>query len=100
MSALPLKLSDSSPALSAVQNHPVHELTQARLKMEQWAEQVRLMETLLGHAALTEMDRMTVALELATARTCMKACANLITACEERMREQARRLEERWGWLL
>jgi hypothetical protein len=92
MSALPLKLSDSSPALSAVQNHPVHELTQARLKMEQWAEQVRLMETLLGHAALTEMDRMTVALELAT--------ANLITACEERMREQARRLEERWGWLL
>jgi hypothetical protein len=30
----------------------------------------------------------------------MQACANIITACEERMREQARRLEERWGWLL
>lgn len=91
---------DKAPALLAVRDHPLHEMEAARAKMAQWADQVTLMEALLNHGSLTELDRMTVALELATARSCMQACANLITACEERMREQARRLEERWGWLL
>lgn len=90
----------TAPATVAVRDHPVHELHEARLKMEQWSEQVRLMNNLLQHPTLSEVDRMTVCLELATAKACLLACANIITQCEERMREQARRLEERWGWLL
>lgn len=90
----------NAPASVAVREHPAHELHEARVKMEQWSEQVRLMKSLLEHPTLSEVDRMTVTLELATAKACLLACANIITQCEERMREQARRLEERWGWLL
>lgn len=93
-------LMTTAPATAAVRDYPAHELAEARVKMEQWSEQVRLMQQLLEYPTLSEVDRMTVCLELATAKTCLLACANIITRCEERMREQAARLEERWGWLL
>ena len=75
-------------------------LAEARAKMEQWSEQVRLIEALLVRSDVGEADKMTLCLEKATARACLLACANIITACEEQMREQAQRMEERWGWLL
>jgi hypothetical protein len=93
-------LFDQAPATVAVREHPMRELMEARAKMEQWGEQVRLMKELLELPEVSAADKMALGLELMTAKSCMLACANIITACEERMRQQARRLEERWGWLL
>lgn len=90
----------NAPAWAAVRDHPARELEEARRKMEEWSEQLRLMQELMQRADVCAADKMTLGLEMATAKTCLLACANIITACEERMREQARRLEARWGWLL
>ncbi len=89
-----------APATVAVRDHPMRELMEARAKMEEWGEQVRLMKELLERSDVSAADKMTLSLEMLTAKSCLLACANIITACEERMREQARRLEQRWGWLL
>jgi hypothetical protein len=89
-----------APATVAVRDHPMRELMEARAKMEQWGEQVRLIKELLELPEVSAADKMTLSLELMTAKSCLLACANIITACEERMRQQARRLEQRWGWLL
>lgn len=40
-------LMTTAPATVAVRDYPVHELAEARVKMEQWSEQVRLMQELL-----------------------------------------------------
>ena len=89
-----------APATVAVRDHPMRELMEARAKMEEWGEQVRLMKELLERSDVSAADKMTLSLEMLTAKSCLLACANIITGCEERMREQARRLEQRWGWLL
>jgi len=45
-------------------------------------------------------DKMALCLEKMTARCCLTACVNVMQACEVQMREQAKRIEEKWGWLL
>lgn len=100
MSTTTTALWEQAPAICAVNEHPMRTLAEARVKMEQWSEQVRLIEALLVRSDVDEADKMTACLERATARACLLACANIITACEERMREQAQRMEARWGWLL
>lgn len=91
---------EQAPACAAVMEYPSRTLAEARQKMEEWSEQMRLIDALLARDDVSAVDKMTLSLEKATARACLVACANIITACEERMREQARRMEEKWGWLL
>jgi hypothetical protein len=91
---------NTAPATCAVRDYPAQTLQQARQKMDQWSEQVRLIDDLLGREDVSATDKMTLSLEKASANCCLMACANIITACEERMREQAKRMEEKWGWLL
>lgn len=93
-------MQDLAPASVAISSHPARTLEEAREKMGQWSEQIRLMQDLMAREDVSLMDKQTLGLEMATAKVCLLACANIVTACEERMREQAKRLEERWGWLL
>lgn len=95
-----VSMQDLAPASVAIFSHPARTLEEAREKMGQWSEQLRLMQDLMGREDVSLMDKQTLGLEMATAKVCLLACANIVTACEERMREQAKRLEERWGWLL
>lgn len=89
-----------APALEAVRRNPVRELEQARRKLEEWSEALRTIDELLTHPDVSDIDRVALGFERVTASACAIACANLITACEEEMRRQAKRLRDSWGWLL
>lgn len=90
----------AAPALEAVQRNPVRELMAARVKLEEWSEALRTIDDLLTSPDVSEIDRVALGFERVLAASGSIACCNLITACEEEMRKQAKRIEQRWGYLL
>lgn len=91
---------ESAPACVAVQEHPMRTFDEARRKCEDWRAQIEVIDALLRRDDVSASDKMALCLEKMTARCCLTACVNVMQACEVQMREQAKRIEEKWGWLL
>lgn len=89
-----------APATQAITQRPVHELVQARLRMDQCSTILRDIDELLARGDISEADRLALMHERATTRISALACANIVAACEERMRHEARQIQQRHGWLL
>ena len=93
-------MSTYAPATQAIAQRPVHELMQARLRMEECSTILRDIDELLARDDITEADRLALVHERATTWISALACANIVAACEERMRHEARQIQQRHGWLL
>lgn len=89
-----------APATAAIQQRPMHELVQAKAKLAECSQILSDIEALLARDDVDEADKLALLNERATTRISAIACANIITACEERMREHARQIQQRHGWLL
>lgn len=92
-------LSDTAPATQAVQTCPAIEVEAARRAMDKWSECLRDIDVLLARDDVSAADKLALAMEKAVAKTNLLACANLITACEERVRAQAAQMRARHPWL-
>lgn len=90
---------DHAPATQAVETSPANELEKARLAMDKWSVCVREIDLLLVRDDVSGEDKLALAMEKAVAKANLLACANLIAACEKRVRAQAARLRERQPWL-
>jgi hypothetical protein len=91
---------ETAPATAAIHERPVHELFEHRRKMDEWSEIIRVIKDLLPDPEVSDADRSSLRFELAAAQCGAIACANAITACEERIRAQAARLRGAHGYLL
>jgi len=91
---------EQAPATAAIHERPVHELVQAKARLEQCSQILSDIEALLARDDIEEIDKLALLHERSTTRISAIACANIITACEERMRQQARQMQQRHGWLL
>lgn len=89
-----------APATAAVQQRPMHELVHAQARLAECSQILADIEALLARDDVDEADKLALLNERATTRISAIACANIITACEERMREHARQIQQRHGWLL
>ena len=89
-----------APATAAIQQRPMHELVQAQARLKECLQILADIEALLARDDVDEADKLALLNDRATTRISAIACANIITACEERMREQARQMQQRHGWLL
>ena len=95
-----MKASNYAPATLAVRDFPARTLLEAKASMERWSEQLKLIDALLAHDSLLPVDRVRLTGERKAIGCAALACANVVAACEEEMRKQAAKLEEKWGWLL
>lgn len=100
MSTATVSLWDTAPATAAVRERPVHELLHQRAKLDEWSEQIRVIRDLLPDPDVSPTERLALSMELAVAKCGALACANAITACEERMRQQHARMQRTHGHLL
>lgn len=91
---------EQAPATAAIQERPVHELVQAKARLEQCSQILSDIEALLARDDIEEIDKLALLHERSTTRISAIACANIITACEERMRQHARQMQHRHGYLL
>jgi 7,8-dihydro-6-hydroxymethylpterin-pyrophosphokinase len=90
---------DTAPATQAVQTCPAIEVEAARRALDKWSACLRDIDALLVRDDVSGADKLALAMEKAVAKTNLLACANLITACEERVRAQAAHLRARQPWL-
>lgn len=91
---------ETAPATAAVRQRPVHELLQAKARARECSQILADIEALLKREDVSEADKLALLNERATTRISALACANIIAACEERMRHEARLIRQRHGWLL
>lgn len=91
---------ETAPATTAVQARPMHELLQAQRKLDQCREILRDIDLLLAREDVSAADKLALSYDRATTQVSLIACLNLITACEERMRQDAKKISRRHGWLL
>lgn len=89
-----------APATAAIKLRPMHELVQAKAKLAECSHILSDIEALLARDDVDAADKLALLNERATTRISAMACANIITACEERMRQHARQIQQRHGWLL
>lgn len=100
MSAFSSTFWQTAPASAAVVERPVQELFYQKKKLEQWSEALRVIEDLLAEPDVCEVDRLALAMERVVAKCGALACANVITACEERIRKDHARMQRTHGHLL
>ena len=100
MSAFSSTFWQVAPASAAVVERPVQELFYQRKKMEQWSEALRHINRLMDHPEVCEADRLAMAMERAVAQCGALACANVIAACEEKIRQQHAQMQAKHGHLL
>jgi len=100
MSTATASLWETAPATAAVRERPVHELLQLRAKLEHWSEQIRVIDDLLPDPDVNDTERLALSMERAVAKCGLIACTNAITACEQRMRQHAARIQRTHGHLL
>lgn len=89
-----------APATQAIQQRPVHELMQARKRIEDLGQILSDIEALLLLEDVCCADKLALLNERATTRLNIRACENIVAACEERIRHEARQIQQRHGWLL
>ncbi len=89
-----------APATQAIQQRPVHELMQARKRIEDLGQILSDIEALLLREDVCCADKLALLNERATTRLNIRACENIVAACEERMRIEAQLMQRRHGWLL
>lgn len=91
---------EQAPATAAIKERPMHELVHAQARLAKCSQILSDIEALLARDDVDEADKLALLNERATTRISAIACANIITACEERMRQHARQIQQRHGWLL
>lgn len=89
-----------APATAAIEQRPLHELMQAKAKLAECSQILSDIEALLVRDDVDAADKLALLNERATTRISAMACANIITACEERMRQHHRQMQQRHGYLL
>lgn len=89
-----------APATAAIKERPMHELALAQARLAECSQILADIDALLARDDVNEADKLALLNERSTTRISAIACANIITACEERMREHARQMQRRHGWLL
>jgi hypothetical protein len=89
-----------APATAAIQQRPMHELVHAQARLAECSQILADIEALLARDDVDPADKLALLHERATTRISAMACANIITACEERMRQHHRQMQQRHGYLL
>lgn len=91
---------EQAPATAAIKERPMHELVQAQARLAECSQILSDIDALLARDDVSEADKLALLYERSTTRISALACANIITACEERMRQHARQMQQRHAWLL